>query len=123
MQLLKSCLISIVLATGSSAVFAEKIDTLNIPQVEGELTLDGKLDEAIWDRAEKVTLDYETRPGENTPAPVKTTAYIAQNGTSLLVAFVAEDPEPEIACCKYMSIGSQPSLSVVRPPPCGHHNR
>ncbi|MCW8856104.1 MAG: carbohydrate binding family 9 domain-containing protein [Kangiella sp.] len=95
MQLLKNCFISIVLATSSSAVFAETIDRLNIPQVEGELTLDGKLDEAIWDSAVKVTLDYETRPGENTPAPVKTTAYIAQNGSSLLVAFVAEDPEPQ----------------------------
>lgn len=94
MQLLKSCFISIMLAISSSAVFAEKIDSLNIPEVQGDITLDGKLDEAIWKQASKVSLDYETRPGENTPAPVKTTAYIAQNGDSLLVAFVAEDPEP-----------------------------
>lgn len=94
MCLFKTSITTLALALFSSALFAKQIDTLTIPYVKGEIVLDGKLDDAIWENAASVTLDYETRPGENTPAPVKTTAYVAQNGTSLLVAFIAEDPDP-----------------------------
>lgn len=95
MHLFKTSIASLVLALFSSAIFAKQSDSLTVPFVEGEITLDGKLDEDIWQSATQVTLDYETRPGENIAAPVKTTAYIAQNGSSLLVAFVAEDSEPQ----------------------------
>ena len=95
MRQIISCYLATLLVFFAQNAAAEPMDELSIPRVNGEITLDGELDEPIWQTATKVTLDYETRPGENTPAPVKTTAYIAQNGDSLLVAFVAEDPEPE----------------------------
>jgi hypothetical protein len=66
----------------------------SVAHVAGRPTLDGQLDEALWQQATHFELPYETSPGENTPAAVKTTVYLAENGTHLLVAFVAEDPEP-----------------------------
>ena len=42
-----------------------------------------------------VELSYETRPADNAPASVKTTALIADNGREVLLAFRAEDPNPE----------------------------
>ncbi len=66
----------------------------SVAHVDGKPTLDGKLDEPLWQQATKFDLPYETNPGENTPASVKTTVYLAENGSHLLVAFVAEDPDP-----------------------------
>lgn len=68
---------------------------VTVAHMQGKPTLDGKLDEAFWLQATQVDLPYETSPGENTPAAVKTTMYIGENGTHLLVAFVAEEPEPK----------------------------
>jgi hypothetical protein len=68
---------------------------VDVPHVQGEIKVDGKLDEAFWQQANQVQLGIETRPGENTPADVKTTVYIAENGQNLLIAFVAEDPDPK----------------------------
>ncbi|AUD79080.1 hydrolase [Kangiella profundi] len=94
MYLLKSSCCLIASVSLFIAAESQSLENINIPKVEGDITLDGKLDEAIWSKATKVSLDYETRPGENTQSPVATTAYVVQNGESLLVAFVAEDPEP-----------------------------
>ena len=42
--------------------------TLQIPRVDERISVDGVLDEAVWDSAWSMFLDYEVRPGENTPA-------------------------------------------------------
>ncbi|MFQ5608761.1 MAG: DUF5916 domain-containing protein, partial [Woeseiaceae bacterium] len=60
----------------------------------GEVTIDGVMDEAAWDDAVAIAMDIETRPGENTPARVETTAYLVENGESVFVAFDARDPDP-----------------------------
>ena len=67
---------------------------IDVPHVSGEMEVDGKLDEPLWQQARKFELSIETRPSENTPAKVKTTAYVAENGANLLIAFEAEDPDP-----------------------------
>ncbi len=68
---------------------------ITIPKVKAEITVDGELTEDFWQQATKVDLTYETRPGENITAKIKTSAYIAENGSSLLIALIAEDPSPE----------------------------
>ena len=68
---------------------------VDVPHVQGQITVDGVLDEPIWKQARQIDLVYEVRPGENTPASVKTTAWIAENGEHLLLAFVAEEPDPK----------------------------
>jgi hypothetical protein len=65
-----------------------------IPRVEGSIRVDGALDEAIWDEAWSMTLDYEVRPGENIPAPVQTEVRVMHDANRLYVGFRAHDPDP-----------------------------
>jgi len=85
----------VLAAEGASSSHPVRPAAVDIPHVEGEAKIDGVMDEAFWSKATKVDLGIETRPAENTPAEVKTTAYIAEDGKNVLIAFVAEDPNPK----------------------------
>jgi Domain of unknown function (DUF5916)/Carbohydrate family 9 binding domain-like len=78
-----------------SVLYAQTQTPLSIPRLSGEMKADGKLDEPFWQQAASTTLAYEVSPGENLPAAVKTTVYIADSGTSLRIAYRAQDPNPE----------------------------
>ncbi len=58
------------------------------------IAVDGVLDEAAWDRALTVRLEYETRPGENTDPPVETECLVTYDDERFYVAFRAFDPDP-----------------------------
>ena len=66
-----------------------------IPHAKGEVKLDGVLDYEIWTHALVVDLAFETYPSENKPAPIATKAYLVEDGSRLLVAFDARDPDPK----------------------------
>lgn len=72
-----------------------------IPNMQGEMILDGDFNEAQWQQARLVTLDYVTRPFENTTPPVKTEVRIIENSETLYVAFKAFDPDPEAISAFY----------------------
>jgi hypothetical protein len=65
-----------------------------IPRVEAHIVVDGVLDEPAWDKAWSMTLDYEVRPGENTPPPVQTEVLVMHDANRLYVGFRAHDPDP-----------------------------
>lgn len=65
-----------------------------LPRTNGEIRIDGLLDEQAWQDATQIDIDTETRPGENIPARVKTVAYLVEDGENLYIAFDAEDPNP-----------------------------
>ena len=65
-----------------------------IPQLQGEITIDGKLDEAAWQGALVQEIAYEVQPGDNIPAPVKTTVRVGYTTDALYVSFHALDPDP-----------------------------
>ena len=65
-----------------------------VPRVDADIVVDGKLDDAAWTRAATVDIAFETSPGDNVPASVKTTGYIAYTEDALLLGFRAEDPDP-----------------------------
>ena len=67
-----------------------------LPNTDAEISIDGVMDEPAWSDAIAIPVNIETRPGENTPAPVDTVAYIIEDGQSLYVAFDARDPEPHL---------------------------
>lgn len=73
---------------------ADYIPGGRIPQLQGEITIDGKLDEAAWQGALVQDIAYETRPGDNIPAPVKTTVRVGYTTDALYVSFHALDPDP-----------------------------
>ncbi len=62
---------------------------------EQVITVDGELNEAVWQQATKMALAFENKPGEGIPAPVKTEIYFYENGRSFNVAIKAFDPNPQ----------------------------
>lgn len=59
------------------------------------ITIDGILDEAIWQTATPIELKYEIEPAVNQAAVVETTAFLLDIGQSLVIGFDARDPQPE----------------------------
>ncbi|MCW9000751.1 MAG: carbohydrate binding family 9 domain-containing protein, partial [Kangiellaceae bacterium] len=66
-----------------------------VPLIEAELSIDGIVDDAVWQQALTIELDTETSPSINTRAKQKTTAYVFENGTDLYIAFRAFDVNPK----------------------------
>jgi len=67
---------------------------INIPKVTGSIVVDADLSEPAWQQATPVEIVYDTWPAENTQAPVKTTAYVMEDGEFFYISFIAEDPDP-----------------------------
>ena len=65
-----------------------------IPRIEGKIAIDGKLDEAAWRQALALELPFETDPGENIPALVKTTVRIFYDKENIYVGMDCFDPDP-----------------------------
>jgi hypothetical protein len=65
-----------------------------IPRVEQRIKVDGVLNETSWQQAWSMTLDFEVRPGENTPAPILTEVFVMHDSNRLYVGFRAHDPDP-----------------------------
>lgn len=85
----------IVLLVGSPLALAQPAATVHdIPRLDGGIVIDGELDDAAWSGAKQVDIPYEISPGDNIPAPVRTTVHIGHTDDALYVAFHAEDPDP-----------------------------
>lgn len=69
--------------------------TYTIQRTTSAIEVDARLDEAAWDTALSMELNYESYPGDNIPAMVRTTCLLTYDDTHLYVAFRAYDPEPE----------------------------
>jgi hypothetical protein len=91
MKLLK---VVLILCLFSLSVIAADSDPVKIPRVEGEIVIDGSLDEPLWKKARRLTLDFETSPAENVPASVMTEVYIAYDRENLYIGILAHDPDP-----------------------------
>jgi hypothetical protein len=73
----------------------EPIGAYQIPRIDNPVTVDGDLDEAVWNEAWSMTLDYEVRPGENISALVETEVFVMHDANRLYVGFRAHDPDPK----------------------------
>ena len=83
---------------GQDQTFSSSTDTVvpfGVPRSAEKIQVDAVLDEPAWAEAVQVSLDYETRPGENIPAPVETTCLVTHDDTHLYIAFRAHDPNPK----------------------------
>lgn len=65
-----------------------------VARVEGEIEVDGVLDEPVWRRAAEVDLPWESSPGRNAEAPVETTCRFLHDRGHLYVGCRASDPKP-----------------------------
>ena len=99
-KLIKICLAPALLLN-FQAISAEEIQlkrekaNLQLPYIDAQIKVDAVMNEPHWQQALKVELNYETNPGENIKPPVKTEAYLYENGDTLYVGFKAFDPNPE----------------------------
>lgn len=80
-------------AAQTGAVDSAKI-TRHIPRASGAIQIDGLLDELAWQSSLELDLPYDTRPGENTPAPVRTTCYLTYDDQHIYFGCRADDHEP-----------------------------
>jgi len=84
-----------VLATSATAAPAPAAARVYaVRPTPAPVKVDGVLDEAAWSGPPTFTLDYETDPADNTPAPVRTAFWITYDTRYLYVAIRADDPEP-----------------------------
>src|SRR5215218_866186 len=67
---------------------------LAVPRLAGEITMDGKLDDAAWQQAAVLDTFYETYPGDNTEPAAKTVVYLTYDDHDFYVGIHALDPEP-----------------------------
>jgi len=59
------------------------------------IVVDARLDDEAWQNAERLPLNYETKPGNNTKPIVATEAMMLEHNNTLYIAFKAYDPQPE----------------------------
>lgn len=98
LNIFNKAVISSALLTCFTAVVCAKQNLsspLIIPNVEGDIIIDGNLDEEQWNKAKVISLDYVVRPYENTTPPVATEVKVFENNETLFVSFVAQDLNPD----------------------------
>ncbi len=85
----------LVCLTAMSAPLAAAEAAHQIRRATGPITIDGRLDEAVWHDALMVEIDVETFPAHNVPAPVRTELRMTFDHVNLYLGYHAFDPEPE----------------------------
>lgn len=87
-------LLSFFLLVNSYSVFAKK-EQISLARINQNISVDGVLDEAHWQKATSVSLLVQDEPNERGTPPVKTDAYMYEDGTNLYVGFIAYDSDPD----------------------------
>src|SRR5215510_4779528 len=70
---------------------ANTVLSFDIPKLSEKIKPDGKLDEAVWANAKKLTNFCEVDPGDNCAPAVQTEAWVAYDADYLYVAFKCYD--------------------------------
>lgn len=83
---------SFVLTLSPNAL-ADKLN-YQLAHINKNIDVDGVLNEPHWQQATRVAVNYQDEPNEKGTPPVKTDAYIYDDGHNLYVAFVAYDTDP-----------------------------
>lgn len=73
----------------------------SVPHWPGQTSVDGLLAEEGWQKALRIPLEYEVRPGENIAPPVRTELLLFSGERHICVAFICEDPNPKALRARY----------------------
>ena len=82
------------LLLAAAAGGAEPVPTLTVGRATGAIRVDGDLSDPGWQGAAVLDRFWETRPGDNVPPKVKTTAWVAYDDQHLYIGLRCEDPDP-----------------------------
>ena len=66
----------------------------NVPLIAGEVSIDASLEEAQWQSAASIELDQVSPPFEQQDVPATTQVRYFEDGSTLYIAFIAQDPDP-----------------------------
>jgi hypothetical protein len=72
----------------------EPPNEIRLTRAAGPIKIDGDLSDPGWQGATRVETFYETNPGDNLPASVKTVAYLTYDDRYLYAGFEFFDPDP-----------------------------
>ena len=68
--------------------------SLTLVRAASPIRIDGNLDEPAWKDAGRLDIQFEWRPGENCPPPVKSECLVTFDESRLYIGFRCFDPEP-----------------------------
>ena len=68
---------------------------LTVPRTDAPIQLDGALTDAAWQQAAVIDKFYETSPGDNTPAKIRTVAYVTYDSRYFYIGVQCDDPDPK----------------------------
>jgi len=96
------CLVAAASAVTASAGTPPPAPPIRIHRAEGAIRIDGDLSDPGWKNAATVASFLEGQPGDNTPAKVKTTAYLTYDDRYFYIAVRCEDPNPRAIRAPYV---------------------
>ncbi len=76
-------------------------DLFSVPRIDIPVSVDGRLDDPGWDKALILELEYETDPGENIPAPVRTEVRVFHDQDNIYFGLYCYDPNPSAIRARY----------------------
>jgi hypothetical protein len=65
-----------------------------LSRASGPITVDGELSDAAWGTATRFDTFFETSPGDNVPAKVRTIAWVTYDDQYLYIGLQCDDPDP-----------------------------
>ena len=87
-----------------------------VERAAGPITVDGALDDPGWNGAGVIDRFYETQPGDNLPAKIKTTVLLAYDERYLYIGLRCDDPDPKQIRAPYVErdavIGTDDNVAV-----------
>src|SRR5438034_892660 len=89
---------------------------LTLHRATAAISVDGDLSDPGWRDAAKIDQFYETSPGDNPPAKVKTTAWLSYDDRYFYIGIRCDDPHPEKIRAPYVErdnvIGTDDNIAV-----------
>lgn len=95
---LVSSTVFVLLFLSTSNGQSEKVSSkpvLNIIKIDKPIEINGKLDNPVWLLADPIEVNYEIRPGDNSPAKEKTIVRALYDDNNLYFSFRCFDSNPK----------------------------
>lgn len=83
---------------------------VDIKRTNSEIVIDGNADEAAWEDAASISLNYERFPDINAEPDVQTQCLVTYDQNNLYVSFKASDPRPDKIRAHFMDRDSRERL-------------
>ncbi|HKB78661.1 MAG TPA: DUF5916 domain-containing protein [Thermoanaerobaculia bacterium] len=97
-------------------LLAEAAPPIVVHRAEGSIRIDGDLSDPGWKNAARIDQWVEGSPGDNTPAKVKTIAWMTFDDRYLYLGFRCEDPDPKKIRAPYVErdnvIGTDDNIAI-----------